>query len=619
MQRRFFFVFILIAVVAGSALVVGSSAGRAFSQVQKLEVSAEGKDAYFGFSIGLEGDTALIGSFADELIGGTQASGAVYAFERVNGQWVQEQKLTPSDPAAANVFGWSLARDGDRALIGYGFAGVYYFERVNGQWIEKQQLVASEEIPATNTNLYGYSLALEGNLAVVSDFTNQADGEEGEQHGAVYVYQLVNGSWIEQQKLTAPDAHVFGFDVAIENGEILVGAHGTDNGMNVSKGAVFVFGQINGVWTQTQKLTGAHDGFGLSVNATDNLMVVGVIDNLSSPYSSTAPYVFQRVNGQWIEQQQLIPSDLEEGGENTLFAYDAAIQGNTIVITKVVLNAGGGTGAAYIFKLQNGTWVETQKIVADDVLPGDEYGIVVGFDGDTVMIGSGACTEPDVCPGAVYVYTDPELVPTATPTTQPPMLTHTPDAPATLPPLTASPTPTHTPLPDGTVDLLMNGGFESELNGWKLKNPTKDKVKCDKPEKVIAFEGACVFQFKGGAGENSKLQQSVDLAVNPVAVGDTLTLDGAVWTKGSISSKVMIKVKYASLPTAKITLNVAGATAKQWTNFSALQPTLTLAIVDTPIAVKVQIKHSSASGKVRYDALSLMQQSNILPTLGLPQ
>ena len=601
---------LLITFISGIGLMADSSA---FSQVQKLEVSSEGEDAYFGFSMGLEGDTALIGSFADELIGGTQASGAVYAFERVNGQWVQEQKLTPSDPAAANVFGWSLARDGDRALIGYGIAGVYYFERVNGQWIEKQQLVASEEIPETNTNLYGYSLALEGDLAVVSDFTNQADGEEGEQHGAVYVYQLVNGNWVEQQKLTAPDAHIFGFDVAIENGEILVGAHGTDNGVNMGKGAVFVFKQLNGVWIQTQKLTSAHDGFGLSVNATDNLMVVGVIDNLSSPYSSTAPYVFQRVNGQWIEQQQLIPSDLEESGENTLFAYDAAIQGNTIVITKVVLNTGGGTGAAYIFKLQNGTWVETQKIVAGDVLPGDEYGIVVGFDGGTVMIGSGACTEPDVCPGTVYVYTDPELVPTATFTTQPPTLTHTPDAPATLPPLTATPTP-ETPTPETAVEVLVNGGFETELNGWKLKNPTKDKVKCNKPEKLISLEGACVFQFKGGAGENSKLQQSVDVVANAIGVGAKLTLDGAVWTKGNVSSKVMVKVKYASRPTEKLVVDVGSATAKQWTNFSALQPTLTLAIVDTPTAVKVQIRHSSASGTVRYDALSLMHQSGaILP------
>ncbi len=598
-RKLFSAIFVLCLMIAlVSSLSWAALASRAFTYTQKLTIASD-HPTVFGAPIDIDGDRALIGAYF-----GNQGKGAAYYYEQINGQWIEKQMLIASDSEEGDMLGFPLEMDGNHALVSALGAGeqtdngaVYAYERINGVWVEKQKLTPSGGIEYSEFG--GWQIALYGDTAMI--------GYNGHGKDYVIVYEHENGQWVEKYTLESPNnpsGGVFRFGGHMVMSEDVAWIY--DAGYK----AILGYEKIGGVWTHT--ITLENDGYFFWENVWsegDHLVAIG------GTTEGRVAIVYHRTNGIWTRQPAIVPPE-----HPTLDSGWYWVDGDS---DRLVLSGGFFSTDVteeerffLIYEYENNAWVEKQRVDVDvDSTPEDKMELVSALGGDTVM--TWLFTEP--LDEAVYVYTDPEWVPTATPTTPPPTLTNTPDAPPTLPPLTASPTPTHTPLPDGTVELLVNGGFESELNGWKLKNPTKDKVKCNKPEKLISLEGACVFQFKGGAGENSKLQQSVDLAVNPVAVGDTLTLDGAVWTKGSISSKVMIKVKYASLPTAKITLNVAGATAKQWTNFSALQPTLTLAIVDTPIAVKVQIKHSSASGKVRYDALSLMQQSNILPTLGLPQ
>ena len=72
--------------------------------------------AEFGFSVALDGDFALIGAPKD-LVQGVK-TGSVYVFERRPGGWVQVARLTPSDGFLDLEFGFSVALDGDTALIG---------------------------------------------------------------------------------------------------------------------------------------------------------------------------------------------------------------------------------------------------------------------------------------------------------------------------------------------------------------------------------------------------------------------------------------------------------------------------------------------------------------------
>ena len=47
-----------------------------------------------------------------------------------------------------------------------------------------------------------------------------------------------------------------------------------------------------------------------------------------------------------------------------------------------------GPGAAYVFRLHDGTWSEEQKLTAADGSDGDQFGSSVAIEGDVVVVGA---------------------------------------------------------------------------------------------------------------------------------------------------------------------------------------------------------------------------------------
>ena len=85
-------------------------------EVAKLTASDAAVDDLFGFSVSVSGDTAVIGAFHDD--DGGSDSGSAYVFTRSGGAWTQQAKLTASDAAAEDFFGYSVSVSGDTAVIG---------------------------------------------------------------------------------------------------------------------------------------------------------------------------------------------------------------------------------------------------------------------------------------------------------------------------------------------------------------------------------------------------------------------------------------------------------------------------------------------------------------------
>ena len=74
-------------------------------------------DDWFGYDVALSGDTAIIGSPGDGDM--VPDSKSVYVFfRRDGGTWEEVQKLTPADGEAYDYFGWSVGISGDTAVIG---------------------------------------------------------------------------------------------------------------------------------------------------------------------------------------------------------------------------------------------------------------------------------------------------------------------------------------------------------------------------------------------------------------------------------------------------------------------------------------------------------------------
>src|SRR5882724_6609739 len=160
----------------------------------------------------------------------------------------QQAKLTADDAAAGDAFGASVALVGDTAVIGaYGKSasrgGAYVVTRTGTTWIPQTQLVPSD--PADGDR-FGTAVLLQNDTVLVSAVGKNTF------RGAVYVFTRTGTAWTQQAELTADDgtAHNNLGTVALSRDTAVAGA----NGMNVSRGAAYVFTRTGTTWTQQAKL-----------------------------------------------------------------------------------------------------------------------------------------------------------------------------------------------------------------------------------------------------------------------------------------------------------------------------------------------------------------------------
>jgi uncharacterized repeat protein (TIGR01451 family) len=217
---------------AGSAYVFVRS-GTTWTQQQKLVASDGAAFDDFGFSVALDGDRAAVGAFLDDNAGGINA-GSAYVFERSGGTWTQQQKLLASDGAAVDFFGYSVSVSGTTVLVG-AYAddnsgeteagSAYVFVGSGPFWSEQQKLVASD---AAQDDEFGRAVSVYGNTAVIGASFDNAPAVDS---GSAYVFTRFGTVWTQQQKLQAPDGaagDLFGEAVAVSTDTIVVGALSDD-------------------------------------------------------------------------------------------------------------------------------------------------------------------------------------------------------------------------------------------------------------------------------------------------------------------------------------------------------------------------------------------------------
>jgi hypothetical protein len=165
--------------------------GSTWSQQAELTSSDGAARDNFGQSVAVDGSTVLSGApyHPNHPIGySAYPYGTAYAFVQNGTSWSQQAELTPSDDAAK--FGWSVALDGSTALVGAlcddgvsgdvcGVGGVaYVFVQSGSTWSQQAELTASD---GTANDEFGYSVAVSGGTVVVGA---TGDGSLG----AAYVF-----------------------------------------------------------------------------------------------------------------------------------------------------------------------------------------------------------------------------------------------------------------------------------------------------------------------------------------------------------------------------------------------------------------------------------------------
>lgn len=246
-------------------------------------------------------------------------------------------------------------------------------------------------------DLFGQDVALRGNVALVSATANAPSG-------SAYVFREQGGVWQEAQILTPSDGQsgdAFGWGLALGPGVAFCGAYLHDTAV-LTEGAVYVFEEVAGAFTETQKLVSPDpdpsDYFGLSLDSDGTTLVVGCPRDVQAQGLVGCAFVYEEVGGTWAEVQKLVPLDPASQKE---LGWSVAIDGDV-----AVLGAPGDSftrkGAAYVFRRVGGTFVQEQKLVASNGASNDRLGISVAVHGDTILVGAEHTSDA----GAVYVFRD---------------------------------------------------------------------------------------------------------------------------------------------------------------------------------------------------------------------
>ena len=236
----------------------------------------------FGWSIDIDENLVLVGAPNSQ-----NREGTAYIFERVGDTWSNVQTLVASDAVYKNKFGYFVGIDGDTLVIGAknndsSRGAAYVFENISGTWTETAKLVNSDGNTRDN---FGYSVSLQDGTIVVGSHN---DDDSGYNSGSVFIFEKVGGIWTETQKLAYGDASIrdqFGNSVVINDGVIFVGARHSDG-----KGAVYLFEKISETWSETEKLVASNgaslDKFGWSVAVSDGMALIGATSNENSSGSA---------------------------------------------------------------------------------------------------------------------------------------------------------------------------------------------------------------------------------------------------------------------------------------------------------------------------------------------
>jgi PKD repeat protein len=262
----------------------------------------------------------------------------------------------------------------------------------------------------TDNDSFGVSVAMEGDIAVIGAEFADID-QNGSDKGAAYVFTNVDGVWSESQKLTASDRtynDYFGRSVALDGDTIVVGAYNADNNGINSTGAVYVFTRsADGAWSQQAKLVA--DDAVLAAHLGSSVAIDGdtVLSGAEGYYKNGdglagAAYVFTRSGNVW-SQQAKFTGNAGTKPKLARFGNSVALTGDTAMVGArgTSFNSSSEQGAVYVFTRSNDSWNEGQTLVASDGSRRESFGYSVSISGETAVVGASRDNEGY---GAAYVF-----------------------------------------------------------------------------------------------------------------------------------------------------------------------------------------------------------------------
>lgn len=293
-----------------------------------------------------------------------------------------------------------------------GAGRIYTLSR--NKWELTAELVAHDRKPNTGQAGFGYDVSIsappgrrQADYAIIG-----APGDDGaaENAGAAYIYAFNSPHWQQEVKLTAADAakgDAFGYVVSIDGTTAVVGAP-KDDDTGSNSGAAYLFIRDANGWKQHAKLvpkdSAKLDAFGEAVDIQMSTLIVGAPGHTHGGVRfAGAVFVFVRDGDTWRERAKLTADDAGAGDQ---FGVSVDIEDDTIIVGAKKHDPDGvkDAGAAYIFQRDGNVWKQRAKLTSPGKKKGDHFGTGVATSRNIAIVGAPLREEGAPSAGAAYSF-----------------------------------------------------------------------------------------------------------------------------------------------------------------------------------------------------------------------
>ncbi len=365
---------------------LATAPARAQCESAKLLASDGETQDLFGYSVAIDGDTAVVTNRTEDYFDPPTA----YVFMRQGDQWTEVAGLRPPDIEQSDDLGLSVAVSGDTIIVtGWGtdaypkgLAIVYRFD--GAAWTEQARLTPDPNDP----DLFHGTVAVAGDLAVVGGL------------GVAYVYRYDGANWVAEQKLTPPAGFAggMGYSVDVDHG-VIVASTRSDT---ADTGAVCIFEHDGAAWTCTQTLVSPHaaeqDEYGRSLAIAGDVLAVSARDWVDQEWAFFT-YVYRHDGATWTFEQELTP------GDPNMISLGGPVDIDGDLLVTLGLSAEHLPGV-WTYQYDGAAWNHfTRLCPSDDPTAGLEtFGYSIALSGQTALAGSPLDGQQAPAAGAAYAY-----------------------------------------------------------------------------------------------------------------------------------------------------------------------------------------------------------------------
>ncbi|HEX4951672.1 MAG TPA: MBG domain-containing protein, partial [Blastocatellia bacterium] len=374
--------------------------GSSWSQQAKLIVSDGTANDWFGYAVALNGDTALIGAPLDDF-GSTFNQGSAYVFVRSGTTWSLQRQLNANDAADNDNFAVAVALSGETAVVGTPADDVtnsnqgsaYVFVRSGTTWSQQQRLTASD---AASADLFGSAVSINADTIVVG--APDDDVNANTDQGSAYVFVRNSTTWNQQAKLTASDGAAndsFGKSLTLGNDIVIIGAPNDDISGRVDQGSAYAFARSGTSWGQQQQLLAsdglAGDNLGATASISGFTTLIGApYDDVNANTDQGSTYVFAPP----CPAMTFSPTTLADGIQNV--AYPSTTISSTGSVAPMTYSLSAGA-------LPTGITLSSAGVLSGTPIASGTFNFTVKITDANLCIGTlaysltiAACTPPSI-------------------------------------------------------------------------------------------------------------------------------------------------------------------------------------------------------------------------------